>query len=342
MKILMIMDPSILVPPKGYGGHERLVYMFAREYSRLGHEVHLLVTRGSVVEGCTVHPFGKEGFPPKKWDARLAIPTAWKFLWNYRNEFDLVHNFGRLAYLFPILNNRVRKIMTYGREISNRNITLINKLPNKNLVFTGCSNDLISRIQAGDKWKAVYNAIDFSKYSLKEHLEQDAPLMFLGRVEKIKGAHTAIRVAKATSNNLIIAGNISTLVEDQEYFEKEIRPQLDGIQIKYVGAVNDEQKNVYLGQAKALLFPIEWNEPFGMVMVEAMACGTPVIGFDKGSVPEVVEEGITGNIVVNEYEMINAVEHILSIDRSACRTFAQNKFDVPVIAKNYLDLFNYE
>ncbi|HMO34354.1 MAG TPA: glycosyltransferase, partial [Lacibacter sp.] len=101
MKILLVMDPGIRVPPRNYGGHERLVYMFAREYNRLGHEVHLLVTSGSEVEGCTVHPFGQEGFPPKKWDARMAIPKAWRFLWKHRNEFDLIHNFGRLAYLLP-------------------------------------------------------------------------------------------------------------------------------------------------------------------------------------------------------------------------------------------------
>jgi glycosyltransferase involved in cell wall biosynthesis len=102
------MDPGILVPPKGYGGHERLVYMFAKEYIRLGHEVHLFVTAGSAVQGCKVHPFGKEGFPPKKWDALMAIPIAWKFLWQNRNNFDMVHNFGRLAYLLPILYHPIK------------------------------------------------------------------------------------------------------------------------------------------------------------------------------------------------------------------------------------------
>src|ERR1019366_6128367 len=108
MKILIIMDPGILIPVKGYGGHERLAEMFAKEYQRLGHEVHLLITGGSTVDNCTVHNFGKEGFPPDKWDALGAIPVAWKFLWKHRKDFDLVHNFGRLAYLIPILNVRVK------------------------------------------------------------------------------------------------------------------------------------------------------------------------------------------------------------------------------------------
>lgn len=332
------MDPGILVPPKGYGGHERLVYMFAREYARLGHEVHLLVTTGSQVEGCTVHSFGKEGFPPKKWDARMAIPTAWAFLWKHRNYFDLIHNFGRLAYLLPVLNLPVKKIMTYGREISSRNIRWINKLPNKNLVFTGCSKDLISRVRAGGRWEVVYNAIPFEKYTLQQDVAPDAPLMFLGRLEKVKGAHTAIAVAKATGHRLILAGNISPLPEEQQYFETQIQPYIDGEQIVYVGALNDEQKNYYLGQASALLFPIEWNEPFGMVMVEAMACGTPVIAFNKGSVPEVVKDGITGYIVEDFAGMTELIEKISNLNRRKVREYASSLFDVKVVASHYLRL----
>ncbi|MCW3110661.1 MAG: hypothetical protein JWQ09_5167, partial [Segetibacter sp.] len=187
MIILIVMDPGILVPPKGYGGHERLVYMFARQYQQMGHEVHLLVTAGSVVENCTVHPFGKEGFPPKKKDARKAIPVAWKFLWTHRNDFDLIHNFGRLIYLLPVLNHSIKKIMTYGREITARNIKWINKLPNKNIVFTGSTKNLISRGGVAGRWEAVYNAIDFSKYTLQSTYNDSAPLIFLGRIERTKG-----------------------------------------------------------------------------------------------------------------------------------------------------------
>ena len=340
MKILLVMDPGILVPPKGYGGHERLLYMFAREYARLGHEVHLLVTDGSVVEGCTVHPFGKEGFPPKKWDARMAIPNAWNFLWKHRNQFDLIHNFGRLAYLLPILNHPVKKIMTYGREISSRNIQLMNKLPNLNLVFTGCSKDLISRVQAGGRWEAVYNAIPFEQYTLQSTVASDAPLIFLGRIERIKGAHTAIAVARATGHRLILAGNVSPLAEERSYFEQEIEPQIDGTQIQYVGSINDAQKNYYLGQAKALLFPIEWNEPFGMVMTEAMACGTPVIGFRRGSVDEVIDEGVTGYKVIDKIQMSESVFRLSHINREECSKHARNRFDVSIIAEQYLSLFD--
>lgn len=332
------MDPGIPVPPKGYGGHERLVAMFAKEYRNLGHEVHMLVTKGSHVPGCVTHSIGKEEFPSSWWTRQAAIGTAWKFLWKNRDRFDLVHNFGRLAYLMPILNRPVQKIMTYGREINAGNISIVNYLPNKNLVFTGCSSNLVSRGGIAGRWETVYNAIEFEKYQATPVVAEDAPLIFLGRLEKVKGCHTAIEIAKKTNHKLVIAGNISPLAHEREYFDKSIKPHIDGVQIKHVGAVNDLQKNKYLGQAKALLFPIEWNEPFGMVMTEAMACGTPVIGFRRGSVPEVIQDNITGFIIDNKDQMVDAVAKVETIDRMKCREVAFSRFDVSVVAKNYLEL----
>ena len=334
------MDPGIIIPVKGYGGIERIIAMLAKEYLRIGHEVELLITNGSSVEGCIVHGFGKEGFPPGKWDARKAVPTVWKFLRKHKNKFDLVHNFGRLIYLLPILNHPAKKIMSYQREITRRNIKWINALPNRNMYFTGCSQNLVNRVNAPCKWSVVYNACEFSNYRLENDSAADAPLFFLGRIEKIKGCHTAIEVAKATGSQLIIAGNISTLPEEKEYYEREIFPQIDGKQIKYIGTVNDAQKNDWLGQAKALLFPIEWEEPFGIVMVEAMACGTPVIAFNTGSVNEVIDEGITGFKVNTKEEMIAAVKKVGSISRSTCRQHAKKRFDIDVVAREYLNIIS--
>jgi glycosyltransferase involved in cell wall biosynthesis len=340
MKILLIMDPGILVPPKGYGGHERLVAMFAEEYKRLGHEVHLLVTTGSFIEGCTMHPFGNEGFPPGRKEGLKAIPRAWNFLKKHRHEFDLVHNFGRLAYLLPILNDPVKKIMTYGREINRKNARISNVLPHRNIVFTGCSRDLLSRVALTGNWEVVYNAINFENYNLQPWVPENAPLIFLGRIERVKGCHHAIKVALATGQNLIIAGNISPLIEEQKYFKTEIEPYIDDQQIKYVGQVDDAQKNHYLGKAKALLFPIQWEEPFGMVMVEAMASGTPVIGFRNGSVPEVIDEGITGFMVNTNDEMAASINRLHEIDREKCRLQAASRFDVRIIAQQYLGLLS--
>lgn len=333
------MDPGILVPPKGYGGHERLVYMFARQYHKLGHQVELLVTSGSEVEGCVVHPFGKEGFPPKKWDARMAIPTAWSFLWKNRNKYDLVHNFGRLLYILPILNHPVKKIMTYGRRVDSNNISIVNKFPNRNLIFTAPSNDCVSTGNVAGIWETVYNAIDFSKYTPSYRVSVNAPLVFLSRLEKVKGCHIAIDVAKRTNHKLIIAGNISNLPDEIEYFKKQIEPHIDGNQVTYVGTVNDEQKNFYLSQAKAMLFPIDIREAFGMVMAESMACGTPIIGFAAGAVPEVIEDDITGYVVENADQMATAVFKVGSLDRRLCVERAKERFDVKVVAARYLNLF---
>lgn len=338
MKILLVMDPGILVPPKGYGGIERLVDIFAREYLKKGHEVHLLVTKGSYVKDCIIHGYGEEGFPQTKKQSLKAIGTVWRFLYKHRNSFDLIHNFGRLAYLIPVLSNKVKKIMTYEREINGRNIRWINKLPNKNLFFTGCSADLITRTDRVGNWSAVHNGIEFNFYNAVNNVPADAPLFFLGRIERIKGCHTAIAVAKATNNVLVIAGNTSPLKEEMEYYKTEVEPLIDGKQIIYIGAVDDHQKNEWLGKCKAMLFPIEWNEPFGIVMIESMACGTPVIAFCKGSVDEVIDEGVTGFKTNNFEEMCRAVNNIKQIDRKKCREVSYARFDASVIAGQYLAL----
>lgn len=339
MKILIIMDPGILIPVTGYGGIERIIELLAKEYLRMGHEVHLFVTSGSNIPGCFMHPFGRSGFPPKKIDARMAILEAWKFLWPKRNHFDLIHNFGRLIYLLPVLNCRVKKIMSYQREITKKNIIIFNRLPNKNMYYTGCSTDLIQRNYLPGNWTTIYNCCDFNFYKLNKDLEIDsAPLIFLGRIERVKGCHTAINIAKATNHQLIIAGNISSLNDEKLYFETEVKPLIDGKQIKYVGTLNDFQKNDFLGKSKALLMPIEWNEPFGIVMVEAMACGTPVLAFSRGAVNEVIEEGITGFKVDNLEDMCKATKMLKEIDRSNCREKAMLKFNISEVAAQYLSI----
>jgi len=216
---------------------------------------------------------------------------------------------------------------------------MINKLPNKNVFFTACSDYCVHTGDVAGHWTTVYNTIDFSRYNLNQQIDpQQAPLMFLGRLDKIKGVHTAIKVAKATNNNLIIAGNISHTRDNLSYFKNEIEPLIDGKQIKYIGPLNDTEKNEYLQQAKGLLFPIEWEEPFGMVMIEAMACGTPVIAFKRGSVPEVINEGVTGFVVTNEREMIEQVANLKNIDRKTCRDMAESRFNLNKIAREYITL----
>lgn len=331
------MDPGVAVPPKLYGGHERLVYMFAEQYIKMGHSVTIMAGPDSYCSGKTIH-FGKNGLPKSKIQSLWEVAIAWKYLYLNHGKYDLIHNFGRLVYLIPILNKSVQKVMTYGRVVTSRNIEKICAKPNKNLIFTGCSNYLVSTGNVAGIWKTVYNAIDFSKYALQTKVESDAPLMFLSRLDKIKGCHNAISLAKKTGRKLIIAGNISHVKEEQNYFETEVKPHVDGTQIQYVGPLNDEEKNEYLGKCAALLMLIEWDEPFGMVMAEAMACGTPVVGFRRGSVPEVVEEGVTGYVVTTVDEAVQALDKIPSINRTSCRERAKGRFNVDVISADYLNL----
>ena len=339
MRILLLMDPGVSVPPKLYGGHERLVYMFAEQYIKMGHSVTIMAGPDSYCSGKTIY-FGKNGLPKSKLQSLWEVFIAWKYLFFNHRKYDLIHNFGRLVYLIPVLNKPIQKIMTYGRVVTARNIEKICAKPNKNLIFTGCSNYLVSTGNVSGVWKTVYNAIDFDKYTLKSSVAKDAPLIFLSRLDKIKGCHNAIELAKRTGRKLIIAGNISHLKEEQTYFETEIKPNVDGVQIQYVGPLNDEEKNEYLGKSFALLMLIEWDEPFGMVMAEAMACGTPIIGFRRGSVPEVVEEGITGFVVNNIDEAIAALDKLPIINRTVCKERSMRRFNVDVITNDYLKIFN--
>ncbi|MDP9048073.1 MAG: glycosyltransferase [Bacteroidota bacterium] len=341
MKILLIMDPGIPVPPVLYGGHERLVYLFAGEYQKLGHEVTLLAGPGSYCTGEVV-AFGVNDLTRSAKVKFKEIRTVWNYLRQHRDRFDRVHNFGRLIYLLPVLNHPIEKVMTYGRPVSTMGVKIVNALPNQNLLFTACSNYCVSTGNVAGRWKTVYNGIDFSQYELSEAVNDDAPLMFLGRLDRIKGAHTAIKVAKETNSKLIIAGNIPTTADGSQYFKTEIEPQIDNKLIKYVGSLNDQEKNAYLRRARALLFPIEWDEPFGMVMIEAMACGTPVIAFNRGSVPEVIDEKVSGFIVSGEREMGEALGKLYLINRNQCRSIAQERFDVSHLAKRYINLFSQD
>ena len=334
----MIMDPGILVPPKGYGGIERIVDIIARAYHKKGHSVDLLVTKGSKVEGCRIFGYGEEAFPQSKFQQIKGTFYVWNFLRKNGSSYDLIHNFGRLAYLFPVLNNSARKIQTYQREINPSNIIKVNQFRNKHLHFTGCSADLISRTARVGHWTAVHNCVEFDFYELTETVDEDAAFIFLGRLERVKGLHTAIKAVKETGQKLIIAGNKSPLAEEMEYFTNEIEPHIDGKQIRYIGTVNDTQKNEWLGKSKAMLFPIEWNEPFGIVMPEAMACGTPVIAYEYGSVGEVIDDGITGYKTHSFSEFCEAIRRINAIDRRACRERAMQRFDAPHIADVYLSI----
>ena len=236
-----------------------------------------------------------------------------------------------------VLPLSVPKIMSYQREPTLSQVKKANRLAkNGSLIFTGCSNYISHQIATVAEACTVYNGAPIHFYEAGDSINEDAPLVFLGRIESIKGTAIAIEVAKRANKKLVIAGNIPT--EHQAYFDKEIKPFLDDT-ISYIGTVNDEQKNKLLGSALALLMPIQWNEPFGIVMAEAMACGTPVLGFARGSVPEVVDHGVTGFLSNNKNEMIQQVALCQTLNRRTIRKIAAERFSDNTISEDYLKLY---
>jgi glycosyltransferase involved in cell wall biosynthesis len=189
----------------------------------------------------------------------------------------------------------------------------------------------------GTEWRTIYNGVETARYDAVLSVPSDAQLVFLGRLEPIKGAHHAIAIARAAGRRLVIAGN--RVEASAEYFTTRIAPHLEAPDVTYLGAVDDHRKNALLGSAAALLMPVEWDEPFGLVMAEALACGTPVIGFARGSVPEIVRDGVNGYVARTVEEAAQAVPRLAAIDRKAVRADCEARFGDRVVVDGYERLY---
>ena len=335
LRIAITVDPEIPVPPVLYGGIERIVDMLLRGLVQRGHDVTLFANPDSHVP-CRLVPY-----PRLRSQSKIdTLANMWHVSRTIHDgHFDLVHSFARLAYLTPLLLRRIPKIMSYQRGISPRSVQLGNLLSRGTLSFTGCSAQLIRRWQSNRRFHVVYNGVPLERYCATERVRGDAPLTYLGRVEEIKGVHLAIEVAKTSGRRLVIAGNVPEAPHHQRYFSERILPHVDGNTIKYVGAVDDSTKNELLGRSAALLMPLLWEEPFGIVMAEALACGTPVIGLRRGSLPEIVQQGVNGFVCDSVDQMVSAVGRLAEIDRRDCRRIAEDKFSDRVIVDCYEQLY---
>ncbi|MEM1157472.1 MAG: glycosyltransferase [Verrucomicrobiota bacterium] len=332
MRILLTADPFIPVPPVHYGGIERIIDGLAHEFKQAGHTVGLLAHPESQ---CDVHAFFSW---PDITGRKPNWPQHSRTLFQAAGQFqpDILHSFSRLSYLAPLMWTPYPKIMSYQRATGRRNITLFNTLI-RNLLFTGCSEYICRQgRRAGGCWKPVHNFVPLDQFDFVERVPDDAPLLFLSRIEKIKGAHTAIQIAHASGKKLILAGNRVDSPAGLHYWKNHIEPELDGEMVRYVGAVDDRQKNQLLGTACALLVPIEWDEPFGIVFAEALACGTPVISNPRGALPEIITRPELGCLTGDQKEAVNAVQHVHRFDRKACREHAMKKFSSVTISKEYL------
>lgn len=254
---------------------------------------------------------------------------------------DVVHSFSRLAYLAPLLPTRVPKIMSYQRHAGGWQIRFAARIAGPSLRFTGCSEFICNLGRpSGGTWLAIHNFIEPEKITFVPNVSDDAPLLFLSRVESVKGPDLAIAIARASGRRLIIAGNHAERGREREYWDARIAPHLGHDGVEYVGEVDDGQKNALLGCAAALVVPIQWDEPFGIVFAEALAAGTPVISCARGALPEIIQPGKTGFFIRSVAEGIAAVQRLPALDRAFCRTEVVNRFSLSVCAEKYLALYD--
>jgi len=339
LRILLMMDPFIPVPPEHYGGIERVIADLADGLHRRGHRVTLWAGPGSTTLGAC-EPFGHPGEWTRWSNARNVALVTTRF-WRRPHRFDLVHNFGRLAYLAGILRWDLPKVQTYMRTVSPRNMRRARTLGARRLHYTAVSAAIrdTGRPGGGD-WSVIHNCAPVEQYKLRTDVDPaTAPLVFLGRLDRCKGAHTAIAVARRLNRPLHIAGNVSSLTHEREYFEKEVQPLIDGRLVTYIGPVDNLRKNELLGGAAAMLLPIEWDEPFPVVLPEALLCGTPVIAFRRGGVPEGIDHGRTGFLCDTPEAMAEAVGRLGEIDRATCRAEAERRFSDATIVGEYEALY---
>ncbi|QVL33774.1 glycosyltransferase family 4 protein [Telmatocola sphagniphila] len=335
MRLLLLVDPNIPVPPVQYGGTERIAALLAEGLVEAGHTVDLLAGPGSQkYNGCLQIHY-------KPGSGRISRAYR-KILFRFRSgrlarSADLVLNFGRLDYLGAIAGKKLPLISVFQNPIPPSEIEELQRRFPQRLGLVGISRQQIAHLKSARAIRVIYNATDVERMPFQERVPAESYFVYLGRLTSNKGVHLAIAAAQAAGVPLKIAGPQSKEPGEENYFEREIAPHLDS-RIEYIGSVNDEQKSHLLGQARALLFPIQWPEPFGIVMAEALACGCPVIGWNNGSVPEVIQSQRNGFVVNSVPEMVAAIQNIDSISRRTCRQDAEERFSKQAMIGQYLQL----
>ena len=324
MRVLLTVDPEIPVPPKLYGGIERIVDGIAKELRLRGRQVGLVAHRASTcpVEQLFAWPGAVSSSQSDSFKNTVALLRAVMAF-----KPDVVHSFSRLVYLLPLLALGVPAIMSYQRHTGGRKLRIAQALGGRRFQFTALS-EFIARMgrSGGGCWTVVPNFVDTSFYRFVPEVGPSAPLVFLSRVERIKGAHGAISIARKAGRRLVIAGNQVDTIEGRDYWRREVEPYFQPGVVEYVGPVNDAEKNELLGSAAAMLVPIEWDEPFGIVFAEALACGTPVISCPRGALPEIVVPGEHGFLIRSVEEGVAAVAELPRIPRAACRARCESLF----------------
>ena len=334
MKIAQVAPLIEAVPPKFYGGTERVVAYLTDALVELGHEVTLFASGDSSTKAKLAPMWPRAlRLDPSVHDYFAPVFIELETLARRAHEFDVIHS--HLDYFaYPTLRLLGAPAVT----------TLHGRLDLPELSPLYRRFDEIPVVSISDSQRSplpTANYVATIHHGLPQTLLQAGPggdyLAFLGRISPEKAPDAAIRIAAQANMPLKIAAKVDRV--DKEYFKTTIEPLLKGANVEFIGEIAEHQKSEFLGNAAALVFPIAWREPFGLVMIEAMACGTPVVAFNNGSVPEVLEDGVTGYIVEGEREAVNALRDIRSLDRQRIRAEFDRRFTAQHMAQNYVNLY---
>jgi glycosyltransferase involved in cell wall biosynthesis len=335
MKIAQVAPLIESVPPRLYGGTERIVSYLTEELVRLGHDVTLFASGDSITSGelasCCTRALRLDP------SVRDIIPYFMLMIDKVReraDEFDIVH-FHIDLFHFPLFRALAARTLTtlHGRQDLGDLKPFYSRFGKMPLV--SISNDQRKPLPHAHFVATVHHGIPPDLHL--PSFEQGSYLAFLGRISPEKRPDRAIRIARAAGIPLKIAAKVDKV--DEDYFRNDILPLIRGPGVEFIGEINEREKTKFLGEAAALLFPVDWPEPFGLVMIEAMACGTPVLAFRCGSIPEIIEDGVTGKIVDSEEEAITALPGILSYDRRAVRRRFEERFTATRMAKDYVSTY---
>ncbi len=337
MKIAQISPLWERVPPPGYGGTEAVVHALTEGLVAQGHEVVLFASGDSITsaELRAVYPRSLR----TAGDIEDPRPYDWLHIASAlaeAGECDIIHNHaGELAMVMSQLVPTPMLTTMHCLITPDTRIIWEHYAGYYNTVSKAARRTIPDGITACHYVGAVYNGIDTARFPFRTDKEDH--LLFLSRIAPEKGAHLAIAVARKLGLPLLMAGKVDRV--DRRYFEETIEPLVDGEQIRYVGEVTREQAKELFAAARALLLPITWEEPFGLVMPEAMATGTPVIAFRRGAAPELIVDGETGFLVDNVDEMAAAVPKLDRIDPLRCRRHVEENFDVAHMVAAYLAVY---
>jgi glycosyltransferase involved in cell wall biosynthesis len=322
------------VPPKLYGGTERVVSYLTEELVRQGHDVTLFASGDSVTQARLV-PMCRESLRLAKncVDQLACHVLMLEQVFRRADEFDLIHF--HIDYLhFPLSRRQCSVHVTtlHGRLDLPELPALYDEFGDMPVI--SISNHQRKPLPQAHWQGTVYHGLP----DLLPYREQPGDyLAFLGRISPEKRVDRAIEIAKRVGMPLKVAAKIDKA--DRDYFAAEIAPLFRDPLVEYIGEIGEHEKGAFLGNARALLFPIDWPEPFGLVMIEAMACGTPVVAFRRGSVPEVIDDGLTGFVVDNTDAAVRAVERVAGLDRKRCRQVFEQRYSVSRMARDYVKIY---